>query len=307
MTTALILFSRAAVLKGMADDQAFSQHINEGATRQGLEVHAVSAFYDDLLHVIDGGRSKIIDTVSGKDIASFDVVYQRRWGDMPAHALACAIYLKKKNVKCIDEETFGVGSRNKLTQAWRLWEADLPHPATVYADRAVDISLWLAETATWNRTWPLILKGIDGTRGSDNYLVKDRQALDEKLQQYPDTRFELQHFVPNDGDYRVLVCGDKVELVMYRKAQSGTHLNNTSRGGEAELVDISSLDDRALHDSVSAAQAFGRNIAGVDLVYDKETGLYYFFEVNRSPQIETGQYVGMKSEAVARYLAAIKD
>lgn len=303
MINALILFSKNAIEKGQADAEAFSAMVRDAAVEQGIDLQIQYTLYDDLLHYIDGEQSSIIDTKSGRDIASFDVVYQRRWGDMPEHALACAIYLRKKNIRVIDRESYSPGSRNKLTQAWRLWEASLPHPATVYANRDVAVDQIIATTSQWPIAWPLILKGVNATRGNDNYLVKSEDAMREKLALHPGVDFLVQAFVPNDGDYRVLVCGSTIELIMHRQAATDSHLNNTSQGGDARLVEDGVLPEQALADAVKAAQAFERDIAGVDLVFDKDTGQHYFFEVNRAPQIESGQFTHQKAAAIARALS----
>jgi len=45
-----------------------------------------------------------------------------------------------------------------------------------------------------------------------------------------------------------------------------------------------------------------REVAGVDVVQDKQTGLWYCLEVNDSPQLTTGAYVDEKQAAFAKFI-----
>lgn len=308
MKKALLLFTKQSIDRHEADAEALIAALSAGAQEQGISMTFSSALYDNLLHIVlPEGKTQLIDVTTGIDIADYDVVYQRRWGDMPDQALACAIYLKKKGVPFLDAETDRAGSKNKLTQSWRLWEADLPFPATVYGVRGTVQDWIVAHIDTLPFGFPMIMKGLEATRGSDNYLVHSVQELQEKLAAHPTVEFLLQEFIPNDCDYRVIVTGDKISFVMRRIAASGTHTNNTSQGGRAELVNVDELSENVQRDCIRAAAIFSRNFAGVDLVYHKETGAHAFFEVNRSPQIDSGKYVPEKAAILARYLKEVSD
>ncbi|HKR82456.1 MAG TPA: hypothetical protein VJR27_05685 [Candidatus Saccharimonadales bacterium] len=299
---ALILFSKESVELGEADAEKLAQVLRDAAGAQGLDLAVAWAFYDDLLHILSADGASIVDVVSGRDIADFDVVYQRRWGAVPEQALACAIYLKGKGVRSFDQETNRAGSKNKLTQYWRFWEAGLPFPVTAFGGFGPARDALLANLDVLPFGFPLILKGVDATRGQDNYLIQTHEELRQKLAERTDTDFLLQEFLPNDGDYRIIVAGGQPRFAMYRTAAAGTHTNNTSQGGEAALVDMRDISKNILDDAVTAAAAFGRDFAGVDVVLHKDTGAHYFFEVNRSPQIESGKFVEEKAKVLAQYL-----
>ena len=49
----------------------------------------------------------------------------------------------------------------------------------------------------------------------------------------------LQEYIPNDGDYRVLVLGEKVLGVMKRVSPNKEEFkNNYSAGGKVEVADL---------------------------------------------------------------------
>lgn len=302
MKKALILFTNRSVQNKEVEPEALIAALERSAEAQNIAMEYSIAYLDNLVHIINGTDTKIIDSVSGKDLSTYDVVYIRRWAGLPDRAMAVAIYLKKRGISCIDREACGFGSKNKMTQAWRFWEAGLPHPTTIYADNGVAMNWVLSHLQDLPFGFPMIVKGVEATRGADNYLVHSARELDEVVRTHTGVQFLIQAFVPNDGDYRVIVCGNDVQLVMQRVAPEGKHTNNTSQGGQAKLVSIDTLAPEVRDDCIRAAQIFGRDFAGVDLVYHKDTGKHLFFEVNRSPQIESGQYVEEKVAVLTRYL-----
>jgi D-alanine-D-alanine ligase-like ATP-grasp enzyme len=55
---------------------------------------------------------------------------------------------------------------------------------------------------------------------------------------------------------------------------------------------------------IKAAKAFGRDIAGVDVVLHKDDPTkFYFFEVNRSPQIDHSSFTAEKAEVINAYVS----
>lgn len=286
----LFLFSRLTMEKQRANPATLTALFNAEAEKDNTLY--TYACYDDLIHEISEDSPKLYDAVSGKDLKDFDLVYQRSWGYSPETAMAVAIYLAHYNVPQLDDEmTNRPGSMNKLTQHWRLWEHGLPCPKTAFMNKQY-VTEWIDNSLEAMFTYPIIMKSIGGTRGSDNHLVSSRAEAHALVKEYSAIDFLIQEFIPNDGDYRVLVCDDAVGMVIHRKAAAGTHKNNTSQGGSAAIIDASELPADAIEASIRAAKVFQRNIAGVDLVFDKRYGhdRFYFFEVNRAPQIEASSY-----------------
>ncbi|MCA9330872.1 hypothetical protein KC957_02395, partial [Candidatus Saccharibacteria bacterium] len=225
---ALLLFSKASAQAGKSNPTKLRELLNN-APASGIVFEF--AYYEDLVHVITTDAARIVISNSNVDIADYDVVYQRQWQQQPALALSCAIYLQKMGIPFVDAETYQVGSLDKLCQHWRLWEADLPVPNTlvVPADcKSQHVSVLLQ---AYGFEFPLVVKSVNGTRGSDNYLVKTSQELSARLKD-EHGGWLIQEFIPNDGDYRVFVTGDTIGLVIERQADDGGYKNNTSLGGK---------------------------------------------------------------------------
>ena len=301
MKNVLLLFSQASIDRAQAEPKSLERLLLQELPAPHTGKMAIShAVYSNLVHIISADKAAIIDIVTGKDIADFNLIYQRRWQDVPDQAKACATYLTHKNIPNIDREAYVTASKNKLTQMWQLWEAGLPIPATAYASSEAG-ARWLVEHVdALPFGFPMVAKGVNATRGQHNFLVNTAAELATVFTDHPTMAFLVQEFLPNDGDYRVLVCGDKAQLVMHRQATQGRHTNNTSQGGQATLVGAKSLSPAILDDCVRAAHVFNRDFAGVDVVISN--GKHYFFEVNRAPQIESGQFVSDKAAVLAGYL-----
>lgn len=260
--------------------------------------------YDELAYLADGNNSKIWNVDKKYDIADFDLVVIRRVGDNFEKAVSIAHYLDYKNVKFIDSflRTQGKG---KLAGAFLRSANNIPVPLTFSGNAQVFEKVFSSNDCPIS--FPIILKADEGRKGHDNYLVNDLPQLMNILNENLDILFVAQPFIDNDGDFRVLVLNYTPRLAIKRTRQSGTHLNNTSQGGAAILTDIAEFDDLILQDCIKAAQLDELEVAGVDVLIDKNTGKHYFLEVNRTPQLATGALTEYKMAAYKDMIIELVD
>jgi glutathione synthase/RimK-type ligase-like ATP-grasp enzyme len=299
MKKTLLLFTKRSVQIGQSRPENLCAVLQKAA---GDTVSYEYAFYEDLVHVIDT-KNASISLPDGRGIDSFDLVYQRRWITNPEAAVSVAIFLRKKGVPCVDTESYHEGSTDKLVQYWRMWEQDIPFPKTIFAPQSTD---WLKMHLQEIVGLPCIVKGSNSQRGENNYLLDTVEDVVRVVAQNPHVPFLIQEFIPNDCDYRVFVCGDEIGVVIRRTAGAATHKNNTSQGGEAELMSTNELSGPGRAVCIKAAKVFGRQIAGVDIVFDKrDNSKFYIFEVNRAPQIDTATFADNKAVAINAYFLAL--
>lgn len=293
MKQALILFAKSSAIDGKADPAALCSLLSDE------EITADWAYLEDLLYFIGGdGTFGLYDTRNEREIQAYSAVYFRYWALQEGHATSAARICKILKVPFIDDETIRAGTRNKLSQYVMLSEAGIAIPRSLMGAPEALIKHY----RRYNFTFPFIMKDKSGTRGQGNYLVHTEDEMREVEQANPDRSFILQDFIPNDGDYRVFVIGGKAKLLIQRKAVTGSHLNNISQGGSAQILPLSALPDEAIRQSEQAAELFGRDVAGVDLVLSKADGRYYCFEVNRAPQIEHASFEHEKADVLREYL-----
>ncbi len=292
----LLLVDRDSIQKQLAFPNNLARLMESDGT-----VTIETACYDELIFTMSTGACSIQIANTSRDIASFDAVYLRRIGECSSHAEAVGVYCRHKEVMVADAEVADrPGSRSKLNQYMRLGLAGMPIPYTIFS---VDHQV-LVEAVQKDQilNFPMIIKARSGTRGSDNYLIDDKDSLTKVLTDFPGIEFMAQEYIPNTCDYRVWVCGRDIGPVMKRIRHTG-HKNNTSQGGTGVLVPHDEFPSHVLDACVKAAQLLRRDIAGVDVVFPNDTigQKFYFFEINRSPQVENTAYAVEKASALAKY------
>ncbi len=221
--------------------------------------------------------------VNGEDLKSFDLIYLRLVGKHREELTLIADYANQHQIPLVDKILHsGSIDRKKSFEIRKLVKAGLSYPKTVYASLGRLERLGARELG-----YPFVIKRTDGKQGRNIYLVKSKkeaEKLSKKLlpQEEEGKRFMAQQFIPNDGDFRVIVIGGKVLGVIKRTPQKkGEFRSNVSLGGKAEAAEISSkLKEMA----IKAAEICQVDVAGVDIILDKKTKRPYILEINRAPQ-----------------------
>lgn len=277
--------------------------------KSALEASEVSNTYsygelESLVFAYDGKRLSV--TSQGTDIAEYDGIFMIGWFKtkiLEDIALSAATYAAANNVKIWNSEVLYTRSRSKLSQYVMAVLADVAMMPFMFCKDAATLG---DNVSLWNGGYPVIAKGVLASRGDDNYKLDDEAAVLNTLSKSDsDTGpwFVLQGFVPNDGDYRVIVMGDTVRLVIHRVSEDETtHINNTSKGGTATVVATDELPDDVRAQCVRLAQRLRREITGVDMIRNRQTDKFYLLEINNMPQLATGSMVGMKMTELDRYL-----
>lgn len=292
----LLLFAQSSVEKGLADPEALCKLLNQPAA-----LTASWAYLDDLVFGLAAEGPSLIDARNDVPVQSYDSVYFRYWAKQEGHANAAARICKILGVPFIDDETIRAGSRNKMSQYVMLHDAGIAIPRTLMS-MVPNLKRYYKAAGF---QFPFIMKDKSGSRGQGNFLVHSEEEMDKIGEDFSDRTFIIQEYIPNDGDYRVLVVGGEVKMVIHRTAPKGSHLNNISQGGSAVLVNPSNLPTTLLQSSIRAAAIFGRDVAGVDMVLSQTDGQYYCFEVNRAPQIEHASYQTEKAAILGDYLKSL--
>jgi len=273
-----------------------------GVEKAAENLNITHATYDDVQFSFGPHGTRVTLLSTGEDIASFDIVHFKTSGERDVTA-AMARYLKKRGVKIVDESTLNFAPSSKLYQYVILADNAIPIPQSLYlAPNHLKVAY---EIFAEHLSLPFVLKGIHASRGAHNFLIRQEADYDQAVKTILAEKIFVvgQKFVPNVGDYRVLVFGRRIALVIYRsRLDDSTHLNNTSQGGDARLVDLSELPNAVKTSSIVAAKVMDHGVAGVDMVQDSETGTWYCFEVNSGPQLATGAFTKEKWTAFAKYV-----
>lgn len=290
---------RILVLSSAESDytvRANEKFVQEIASRiQDVQIDAIH--YSDVVLYIESGLISARIVSSGLDVADYDLVYFKSFYRYSEIALAIANFLQMRGVEYICHELDTSISFSKLTQYSRLALHGAPIIPTVFVER----SNWRAGLAEIEQRFgfPVIFKAIDGKGGDANFYVNSAEEL---LAHVDDSvgDFVAQQPIPNTHDLRVLVAGGEVKLIIKRQRHDqSTHLNNTSKGADATLVPVGEIDSKIIDISLATAAEFGRDIAGVDVMTNSETGEHVILEVNASPQVATGAFTDEKLDVYA--------
>jgi alpha-L-glutamate ligases, RimK family len=160
---------------------------------------------------------------------------------------------------------------NKYHASYLLAKAGLPVPETV-AVQNVEAALKVI-----SRFKGAVIKPVFGYKGKDIVRVKDGEvmfsdrkvespSLEAVLSRLLEERgmLYIQEFIENPGrDIRAFVVGGTVIGSIYRKAASGSWVNNLSQGGS---VDRCVLTEEQKEIAEKAATAVGTTFAGVDII-----------------------------------------
>lgn len=224
-----------------------------------------------LTFLLHGTVATIYDTDQAFDIKDFDLVVFRTISTQMEQAITVASYCRKHKIPYVDKYISTTGN-TKLSCAFIRWEHGLPVSDIVYGPDEELVRLASQDELGW----PVILKDNRGKKGCNNYLLNSTEEVKYILSQNSELRFVMQRYVPNDGDYRILVFNDRMRLVILRRSSAGSHLNNTSQGRVAEMLDLSQLPQSTLDLAMQAARLERFTIAGVDIVIHKKTGKAIF-------------------------------
>jgi ribosomal protein S6--L-glutamate ligase len=169
-------------------------------------------------------------------------------------------------------------AKNKLTQHILFAQHELPCPRWGIA-RKPDHVVALAKQIGF----PTIVKVAFGTHGKGVFLARDEETL-WPIVDYLGIRdgnpMIIEEFIveAKSSDLRAFVIGNEVIAAMQRTAASGDTRANTSNGGTGSPVELTQQErDLAVH----AAEIFGLEIAGVDLIRSKRGTL--ILEINSNP------------------------
>ena len=247
--------------------------------------HTLASYHD--VHIeLDQSNKNLEVVFKAQSITAFDLVYFRTSDNNKPIAIPLALCLKQLGTRIIDTALLHSISSSKSYQYALFYKIGIPFPHTfiAYADRMIKIESLLKKKLTY----PFVVKAVGARKGQNNYLIKNKAELFTTLNNHePEALFVAQEFIPNDFDFRVLTTGYVATLAYkrIRAKDTDSHLNNVSQGGSREIVELASIP-KLVSVAERASKAIKREVCGVDIVLDKDTGKFYMFEANAAPQID---------------------
>ncbi len=260
--------------------------------------------FDDLTFAF--GENSLDVQIKGKSITEYCLIYIRKAGnDYSILASSLALCLNYLHVNFFDSlhGCFG-GRANKLTSLLRLFTKGIVVPKSMYICK-VDSESEYTHIAE-NLGVPFIAKDMTLQRGVGVFLIssiEDLKKLPKITGQNNSSPYIFQEFIQKDHEYRMLVLKDKVGVWEEKIAADANEFrNNVALGAREVFLPVTDMP-KEMHDlTVRAAQALGIEVAGVDIVVEKETGKLYVLEGNRGPGLTYDESVSYEFKALAEFM-----
>lgn len=223
-------------------------------------------------------------------LEDFDLIYlgvsgdKRRWEWL----VVCDYLSRKHGVKIVNNKFIDTHYNVYFT------------PASEYEKQVENNINFPASTIIFNKNslkeikgkfnFPVIVKvGAPGfgRKGKGVFKVESMEDFKKLIDETKDFahKYIVREFIPNDGDIRVFTVGYKVIGAMKRTPKAGDFKSNISQGAQGCEFDLTGRED-----IVKMAETMSRitqtEIAGVDIILNKDTGKPYVLEVNSNPQFK---------------------
>ncbi|MBU0613662.1 ATP-grasp domain-containing protein, partial [Patescibacteria group bacterium] len=136
--------------------------------------------------------------------------------------------------------------------------------------------------------FPVVIKTDQSKMGQGVGLARNLQEIIDFIKKHSvdqkNIGFVLRQYIPNDGDYRVNVIDGRAVTCLKRTPQKGEFRSNISLGGNLSNTNPNDVVD-VCADAEKIAKLFSYDIAGVDIMVHKQTGIPYILEINRAPDL----------------------
>lgn len=286
------------LVTGLKNGWMIQRFVEEGK-KLGVEVDG--CFAKDL--VLKGDGKSFNAYINQTQLSNFDLIYLCTGIETKFRFewyAASSYIVKNTKTKIVNDVAIDPAMNYHPAPAWfylKQSENTLPYPETYVIYHHKNVSL-----AAEKLGYPLILKIGNVHQGKAVFLINSEQEAISVINDNPDQFYTLRKFIPNDGDIRVFCVGYKAIGAMKRIPKEGEFKSNISQGGHGEKYDLeANLAIRELAER--AARVTKVEVAGVDIILDKNTGDPYILEVNVGPQFEgLEKYTGVNAaKAIIEY------
>lgn len=252
---------------------------------------------------IAADKNHFLPKITAGDLTDFDLIYLLTVGDRKWEwYLACQYLSEKYGTKIVDQKVVDPNYKiffSPTAELKKQVENGINFPQTT-----VIVSTKAVENALTDFSFPVIVKTNHLQRGLGVSLVNSTEEIKEIIakNKKESPSFFIREFIPNDGDIRVFVIGYKALGAMKRTPKEGDFRSNISRGGFGTKFDLNS-NPQIKEIAEKMALLNQSEIAGVDIIIHKETGVPYVLEINRGPQFAGFEkYTGLNAaKAIIEY------
>lgn len=233
---------------------------------------------EDLWVEISGEKFDV--KIGENNLQDFDKLYIRSIDTTRSIAPFLAKAADFLGVKVVEGKRYFYSSKGKLSQMMDAFQSQILIPKTYFFDfknhpEKLD--------AIFEKNEKMIFKKINGSRGGGVFLVKNKEDVLKLLDPSADLdAYILQEFIPNDFDYRVFVCGEKIVSMSKRvRGCKKDFRNNLYLGAEEIFVKPEILPQDLAKNIVNCVKNSQNEVVGFDFI--EHEGKWYCIEINPVP------------------------
>lgn len=267
------------LIVGLVKNAQLKRVQNEGEKRG----HQVDGCYVSEL-TIHAEKDVFEPKLRNRHFKDYDLIYFWALGARRWEWYLAAEYLNKKektiivNKNTIDP-SFNYSTTPILSYLLQV-ENKLPFPKStlIFSPNSVD-------NVITNYEFPVIVKASVSHQGKGVFKAGNKAELIRILKDNKELShaFIIREFIENDGDIRVFTVGYRAIGAMKRIPPKGDFRSNISVGGKGEIFELEKYP-KVKELAEKAAEVTKTEIAGVDVILDKNSGDPYILEVNPGPQ-----------------------
>jgi ribosomal protein S6--L-glutamate ligase len=217
----------------------------------------------------------------GRALPLYDAVIPRIGASVTHYGLAVLRQFEMQGVYPLNESVAIGRSRDKLRALQLLARAGVGLPVTAFAHgprKAVEVIREVGGA-------PVVIKLLEGTQGMGVILADTEASAKSIVEAFSAANVDImvQEFIQEAGgsDIRALVIGKTIVAAMKRTGTRGDFRSNLHRGGHAEAVELTPLEQAT---ALRSAEVLGLNVCGVDMLRASRGPVV--MEVNSSPGLE---------------------
>jgi len=195
---------------------------------------------------------------------------------------------------------------NKWKTQQKLSQSKIKVPKTFFASDPVHAEFLINKVANLKNNEPVIIKTVEGSQGTGVLILRNPDDANQVLASLHKNNIKviIQQYIEADSkDIRVIVAGSLTDepiviAAMERTAPKDSLKANLSQGGTGKKIDLTEEEQKI---AIQAAASVGLNLAGVDLIRDKN-GTCYCIEVNSNFGLKIESITGINvSEKIIEF------
>ena len=279
-------------------DSYETNRLVEEFKNQGIGVEIIDPNEIDIF-VNKENRQSVL--VNGESLPLPKFVFPRTGSGTTYHIKAVIRHFERMGVVVVNGSDSIDNVKDKLYTHQILAQSNLDIPKTMLLKHPIDVNF-----VEKHLGFPVIVKTISGSYGRGVFIADGKKQLKQLVTMAELTKKSydiiIQEFIKDTWgkDLRVLVVNNKVVGCMMRRATDDDFRANITRGGEGFPYEVNEQIEWL---SSESSKALNLDIAGVDLLFDKEG--YKICEVNSNPGFE-GMEVFTKKNIANEIVSFIK-